>query len=110
MAEATSKADCWVRLFIFVIPCDNICSSREIQVNDREGKLVFYVDGTLDAEKRCRLWLALNSWCTATATNVIGTELKDQDTSKIERPSFSAWHFSFYAKYGQSVSGDIISM
>ncbi|KAE9395718.1 hypothetical protein BT96DRAFT_997413 [Gymnopus androsaceus JB14] len=79
-----------------------LIAGQEIQVNDREGKLVFHVDGTLSAEKRRQLWLGLRAWSAAAGASVVGSELKDQDTSKIKQPSFSAWHFSAYAKYGQS--------
>lgn len=79
-------------------------SRREIQVRDREGVLLVHVDGTLSASKRGQVWLALQSWCKAASSTVCGSDLKDQDTS-LGQSAFTAWHFSLFAKYGQSVSG-----
>jgi hypothetical protein len=77
---------------------------KELEVKDKEKRLVFHVDSTLSPEKRQRLQTAVMAWCNAVKKNISGAELKDQNTSELNRPVFSTFHFSYYSKYGQSVS------
>lgn len=77
---------------------------KELQVNDRDGRLVFYTNGTLSQEKRDELEHALNAWSEAVRQTISGAALLHQDSSQSSKNNFSAFHFSYYSKYGVKVS------
>lgn len=73
-------------------------------MNDREGDLIFHVDSTLSQEKRDNLQTALLAWSQAVKNTITGAELKNQNTSENTSTEFPTFHWTYFAKYGQSVS------
>ena len=58
------------------------------------------IDRTLPQNLRDQIWNAVVALCLAT-----GVDLLNQNMSELNSaPTFKVWHFSFYGKYGQSVS------
>ena len=76
------------------------CWILNIQARDADNSLIFTVDGTLSHQKWERLLAAILAFCQAGAVN-----LKDQDMATLSRtPEFSALHFTYYGRFGQSMS------
>lgn len=63
---------------------------------------MFHIDGTLSHEIRNNLLNSLRAWCEAASVTMTGVQLKD--TNSTSNSAFTALHFSFFAKYGVSVS------
>lgn len=77
---------------------------QELQVEDREGRLTFYTNGTLSPEKRDQLEHGLNVWADAVRPTLSGADWVSQDNAQSAKNEFSAFHFSYYSHYGAKVS------
>ncbi|KAJ3965340.1 hypothetical protein EV361DRAFT_1020368 [Lentinula raphanica] len=77
----------------------SLITGSELQVNDREGNLMFYTNGMLSQHKRLQLELALQTWSQAVQPLITGVELKDQNSALKKIKKFSVFHFSFWSKF-----------
>ena len=69
-------------------------------MNDFNDEMLFAIDSTMSESRRAQLWNAIEA-----LARITGEKLHNRDSSKDDSSkSFNVWHFSYYARYGQSVS------